>query len=147
MEARQFIFIYYLSLSLSCFQEYEGTKLDSSAIPSEDVQNYSARSRVSARRTRFHRLPRKHMKLLNEEIGVSRRAYGSLVVSNASELFKLVFLSTSTAPQVPNLLAETLRRYSEHDLFAAFDYLREKKIMVSFASLVIGFTAVSPSLS
>jgi len=54
----------------------------------------------------------------------------SLAISNAVELFKLVFLSTSTGPQPPNLLADILHRYSEHDLFAAFNYLREKKIMV-----------------
>ena len=79
------------------------------------------------------------MKILNESISVTRRAHESLAVSNAVELFKLVFLSTSTAPEVPNLLAETLRRYSEHDLISAFNYLREKKIMVNhlpFNSLV-----------
>ncbi|KHN24557.1 uncharacterized protein LOC114390526 isoform X1 [Glycine soja] len=54
----------------------------------------------------------------------------SLAVSNAVELVKIVFLSTSTRLQAPNLLADILRRYSEHDLIAAFNYLREKKIMV-----------------
>lgn len=60
-------------------------------------------------------------------------------MSNAVELFKLIFLNTSTAPEVPNLLAESLRRYSEHDLFAAFSYLREKKIMVRKENLVSFF--------
>lgn len=55
----------------------------------------------------------------------------SVAVANAGELFKLIFLSKSTSPEAPTLLAKTLRRYSEHDLFAAFNYLREKKIMVS----------------
>ena len=55
----------------------------------------------------------------------------SLAVSNAVELVKIVFLSTSTRLQAPNLLADILRRYSEHDLIAAFNYLREKKIMVN----------------
>lgn len=55
----------------------------------------------------------------------------SVAVANAAELFKLIFLSKSKAPEAPTLLAETLRRYSEHDLCAAFNYLREKKIMVS----------------
>lgn len=55
----------------------------------------------------------------------------SVAIANALELFKLIFLSNSTAPEVPTLLAETLRRYSEHDLFAAFNYLKDKKIMVS----------------
>jgi general transcription factor 3C polypeptide 1 len=86
--------------------------------------------KVSGKRLGCHRIPRKYIKLINEGSTVSRRAYESLAVSNAIELFKLVFLSTSKAPEVPNLLAETLRRYSEHDLFAAFHYLRENKTMV-----------------
>lgn len=60
-----------------------------------------------------------------------RQMYESVAVANAAELFKLIFLSKSKAPEAPTLLAETLRRYSEHDLCAAFNYLREKKIMVS----------------
>ncbi|KAL5708625.1 hypothetical protein ACHQM5_019399 [Ranunculus cassubicifolius] len=87
--------------------------------------------KVSQRRSRCHRLPGKYLKLLNEGTNVSRRAYESLAVANAVELLKLVFLSTSLAPEVPNLLAETLRRYSEQDLFAAFKYLREKRFMVA----------------
>ncbi|MCD7452654.1 hypothetical protein HAX54_017714 [Datura stramonium] len=45
---------------------------------------------------------------------------------NHEELFKLIFLCSSKSPLVPTLLAETLRRHSEHDLFAAFNYLRDK---------------------
>ncbi|KAI3737738.1 hypothetical protein L2E82_27750 [Cichorium intybus] len=45
-------------------------------------------------------------------------------------MLSLIFLSTAKAPGVPKLLAETLRRYSEHDLFTAFNYLRDKKFMV-----------------
>ncbi|KAK2965595.1 hypothetical protein RJ640_008436, partial [Escallonia rubra] len=111
-------------------RDSQETNLVSSAIPHEEVKNSTKRSKVSIRRLSCHRVPRKYIKLLNEGRGISRRACESLAVSNAAELFKLVFLSTSTAPEVPNLLAETLRRYSEHDLFAAFNYLREKKIMV-----------------
>ena len=74
---------------------------------------------------------------MNEGVNVSRQVYESLAVSNAVELFKLVFLSTSTAAEVPNLLAEILRRYSQHDLFAAFNFLRENKIMVSYVFLVL----------
>lgn len=58
-------------------------------------------------------------------------AYKSLAVSNAIELFKLIFFSTAKAPDVPSFLAETLRRYSEHDLFTAFNYLRDKNFMVT----------------
>lgn len=74
-----------------------------------------------------------HRKYLHTSLGtrISRQMQESVAVANAAELFKLIFLSKSTAPEAPTLLAKTLRRYSEHDLFAAFNYLREKKIMVS----------------
>ncbi|KAL5728992.1 hypothetical protein ACHQM5_002006 [Ranunculus cassubicifolius] len=97
---------------------------------SKGVKDTQAHDPRRQRRASCHRLPGKFLKLLNEGISVSRRAYESLAVANAVELLKLVFLSTSLAPEVPNLLAETLRRYSEHDLFAAFNYLREKRFMV-----------------
>ncbi|KAL3519979.1 hypothetical protein ACH5RR_018128 [Cinchona calisaya] len=87
------------------------------------------RSNLSARRSRSHRIAQKYNKLLNEGPSISRRVHESVAVSNAVELFKLIFLSTSITPQASTLLAETLRRYSQHDLFAAFSYLREKKIM------------------
>ncbi|KAL9310056.1 hypothetical protein AtEden1_Chr1g0058231 [Arabidopsis thaliana] len=35
-----------------------------------------------------------------------------------------------TAPSTPNLLEDTLRRYSEGDLFTAYSYLRDKKFLV-----------------
>lgn len=92
------------------------------------MQN-SGQNPYSQRRTRRH-LHKKLTNLFIGEIHVNRHIKDSLAVSNAVELFKLIFLNTSTAPEVPNLLAESLRRYSEHDLFAAFSYLREKKIMV-----------------
>ncbi|KAG5537641.1 hypothetical protein RHGRI_024928 [Rhododendron griersonianum] len=63
-----------------------------------------------------------------------------------SELFKLTFLSTSTAPGLPNLLAEMLRCYSEHDLFAAFNYLRDKKIMVGGSRVSSREWLISPCL-
>ncbi|XP_057504442.1 uncharacterized protein LOC130787950 isoform X1 [Actinidia eriantha] len=107
-----------------------GTELVSPFTSSEEIHNRGGGNNVRPLRSSCHRLPRKYSKLLNEGIRISRWAHESLAVSNAAELFKLVFLSTSTAPEVPNLLAETLRRYSEHDLFAAFNFLRESKIMV-----------------
>ncbi|KAK6911873.1 hypothetical protein RJ641_023966, partial [Dillenia turbinata] len=76
------------------------------------------------------RLPQKFIKLLNEGACLSQHVYKSLAVSNAVELYKLIFLSSSTTPAVSSLLAETLRHYSERDLFAAFSYLREKKVMI-----------------
>ncbi|KAF8388748.1 hypothetical protein HHK36_025428 [Tetracentron sinense] len=120
-----------LKMDANGFDPQEEPELMSRTTPSEEIQNhFGRRHKESGRRSSCHRLPRKFIKLLNEGTSISRRAYESLAVSNAVELLKLVFLSTSTAPEVPNLLAETLRRYSEHDLFAAFSYLREKKFMV-----------------
>ncbi|XP_057977726.1 uncharacterized protein LOC131164495 isoform X2 [Malania oleifera] len=110
----------------------QGTLLGSPTTPGEDTQKHCReRFNHSSRRSRCHRVPRKFIKLLKEGTSVDIQVFESLAVSNAVELFKLVFLSTSTAPEVPYLLAETLRRYSEHDLFAAFNYLRAKKMMVA----------------
>ncbi|KAL1174076.1 hypothetical protein V6Z11_A05G454800 [Gossypium hirsutum] len=80
--------------------------------------------------SQHHRFHQKLVKLWNIGNGVGRQVHESLAVSNAVELFKLVFLSISIVPPSPNLLTETLRRYSEHDLFAAFSYLRDRKIMI-----------------
>ncbi|XP_062008741.1 uncharacterized protein LOC133725476 isoform X1 [Rosa rugosa] len=105
------------------------SELIASTAPYEDVQNLGGREKISARRSCYQHLNEKYFKLLHG-VDVSTQVYKSLAVSNAVELFKLVFLSTSTAPEVPNLLAGILRRYSECDLFAAFNYLRDKKFMV-----------------
>ncbi|KAI5336749.1 hypothetical protein L3X38_016017 [Prunus dulcis] len=113
-------------------EEYDPqeSELIASTTPYEDVQNHSGRGlKISARRSCCQHLNEKFFKLLHG-VNVSTQVYKSLAVSNAVELFKLVFLSISTAPEVPNLLAEILRRYSECDLFAAFNYLRDRKIMV-----------------
>ena len=63
----------------------------------------------------------------------------SLSVSNAVELFKLIFLSTSMVPEVRSLLAETLKWYPETDLTMAFNYLKEMKLAVSSPSLSLLF--------
>ncbi|KAL3522475.1 hypothetical protein ACH5RR_015309 [Cinchona calisaya] len=87
-------------------------------------------SKLCAPRSRSHGIAQKYKKLLNGGTSMSRRVYESVAVSNALELFKLIFLSTSLAPQASKLLAETLRHYSQHDLLASFSYLREKKILI-----------------
>lgn len=94
-------------------------------------------TKTSSRRSRARRLPRNYMKLLSGCANVRKQMHESVAIANAAELFKLIFLSNSKAPEVPTLLAETLRRYSEHDLFAAFSYLREKKIMVNNVHVLI----------
>ncbi|KAL0319433.1 UNVERIFIED_CONTAM: hypothetical protein Sangu_2099500 [Sesamum angustifolium] len=106
------------------------TGLISSASHVQDFEGCGGGAKASSRRSSSQQLPRKYLKLLNKGASVSRRMHESVAIANAAELFKLIFLSKSTAPEVPALLAETLRRYSEHDLFAAFSYLREKKIMI-----------------
>ena len=121
----------YMWCCLQDFQESEGI----TATTPGDVQNFGGRQqKISLRRSRAQRLHKKFIELLNEEVKVSRQVYKSLAISNAVELFKLIFLSTSTTSTVPNMLAEILRRYSEHDLYAAFNYLREKRIMVRIST-------------
>ncbi|XVF25204.1 hypothetical protein REPUB_Repub13aG0193100 [Reevesia pubescens] len=106
-------------------------KMVSPTTQDEDIGSPGAAQRKgSIQSSRHHRFHQKLVKLWNVGNGVGRQVHESLAVSSAVELFKLVFLSTSTAAPFPNLLAETLRRYSEHDLFAAFSYLRDRKIMI-----------------
>ncbi|XP_038720773.1 uncharacterized protein LOC120013139 isoform X2 [Tripterygium wilfordii] len=108
-----------------------GCEMTSSAVCSDGILNLDRNCRRdSGRRLKHHQLHHKFIKLLSRGTSVSGQVNGSLAVSNAVELFKLVFLSTATSPKLQYLLAETLRRYSEHDLFAAFSYLRDKKIMI-----------------
>ncbi|GAB2247567.1 hypothetical protein Droror1_Dr00007449 [Drosera rotundifolia] len=107
----------------------KGTGIVSEGVP----RTFSAPSgnmhRVWSQRARC-RLPCKFANLFRGERRTARQLSESLAVSNAVELFKLVFLSSARSAEVPNLLADTLRCYSDHDLFSAFDYLREKKVMV-----------------
>ncbi|KAI5440336.1 uncharacterized protein LOC127100750 isoform X2 [Lathyrus oleraceus] len=108
--------------------ESQENKKTTLAVHSEIIQSHHGKPQTfSSQRSR---LDMKISKFLNNRPSIYGQVYESLAVSNAVELFKLVFLSTATSPQAPNLLADILRRYSEHDLLAAFNYLREKKIMV-----------------
>ncbi|KAL4560145.1 hypothetical protein LXL04_032294 [Taraxacum kok-saghyz] len=109
--------------------EFDETTVGSSGNPNNEYLD-SGRREGSGRRSRKRCLPKSYDMLMNRGKGFSTQTYKSLAVSNAIELFKLIFLSSGKAPGVPNLLAETLRRYSEHDLFTAFNYLRDKKFMV-----------------
>ncbi|KAK4267222.1 hypothetical protein QN277_024033 [Acacia crassicarpa] len=110
------------------FQENEGTP---SVIPSERIQSHHGKNlALSSQGSHRRRLVKKFIRFFGVRANVNQQVHESLAVSNVVELFKLVFLSTSTNPQASNLLADILRRYSEHDLFAAFNYLREKKIMI-----------------
>ncbi|KAH9605703.1 hypothetical protein KSS87_015506 [Heliosperma pusillum] len=84
----------------------------------------------SNRKSRRNRLPQKFVKHLKEGVCVIGRVNQSLAASSAVELFKLVFLTNSKSADMPNLLAETLRCYSQHDQYTAFDYLRQNKFLV-----------------
>ncbi|VFQ59197.1 unnamed protein product [Cuscuta campestris] len=96
----------------------------------QDTKSLAQRSKVSGLKSCSNLIAQKLVKPLNGRITVSKHAHESVAIANALELFKLIFLNTSKSPMVPSLLAETLRRYSEHDLFSAFNYLRERKILI-----------------
>ncbi|CAL9066598.1 uncharacterized protein LOC103975842 isoform X4 [Musa acuminata AAA Group] len=82
-------------------------------------------------RLRSHHSRRNLVKIWNSRyIFMKRKVYESLAVANAVELLKLVFLSTSATTEVQSSLVATLQLYSEHDIFAAFNYLKEKNFMV-----------------
>ncbi|KAK9667114.1 hypothetical protein RND81_14G234000 [Saponaria officinalis] len=96
-----------------------------------ELENNSEKQPTGSRRkSRRERLSQKFVKRLKEGISVNGRINQSLAASSAVELFKLVFLTNSKSTDMPNLLADTLHCYSEHDLYSAFDYLRQKKIMI-----------------
>ncbi|MCD7449709.1 hypothetical protein HAX54_001138 [Datura stramonium] len=94
------------------------------------VENFPEKTEDSCAPLSSNRIPQKYVNLTIGGIPISKRLYESAAVANAAELFKLIFLCSSKSPLVPTLLAETLRRYSEHDLFAAFNYLRDKKVLI-----------------
>ncbi|XP_020533909.1 uncharacterized protein LOC105631676 [Jatropha curcas] len=103
----------------------------SSSTLDENIHKDGQRIRKSsAQRSRSRRLHQKFIKYWNEGTFFSTQVHTSLAVSNAVELLKLVFLSSSAASELQNNLAETLRRYSEQDLFSAFSYLRVNKILI-----------------
>jgi general transcription factor 3C polypeptide 1 len=110
-------------------QESRENGKTTAAIPSEIIQSRHGKTRTFSSQRSL--LDVKFSRFLNNRPSIYGQVNESLAVSNAVELFKLVFLSTATSPQAPNLLADILRHYSEHDLVAAFNYLREKKIMVN----------------
>lgn len=105
--------------------------MDPSTSQSQNTMICGGGSKVTVQRSRSHCFSQNYNKLLNEGASLSRKVYESVAVSNAVELFKLIFLCSSTSTRASTVLAETLRRYSQHDLFAAFSYLREKKMMVN----------------
>ncbi|XP_057830258.2 uncharacterized protein LOC131041249 isoform X1 [Cryptomeria japonica] len=95
--------------------------------------NPSGRINIGGGRTRTNRrrLPKKVQKLLeNEDFSTEKLVHKSVAVANAVELIKLVFLNSSTNTEVPQVLVNTLRQYSEFDVFAAFNFLRAHGLVV-----------------
>ncbi|XP_019100866.1 PREDICTED: uncharacterized protein LOC104789391 [Camelina sativa] len=108
----------------------EGSEMVPPGIHSEDIQSVSVdQVKNTSGRTGHYRL-HQNFKHLDEKSHGSIQVHKSLSVSTAVELLKLVYLSKPTASGMPNLLEDTLRQYSERDLFTAYSYLRDKKFLV-----------------
>lgn len=108
----------------------EGSETVPPAIRSDDIENPSVdQVKDTSRRSGHYRFHQTINPLDGNDNG-NIQVRKSLAVSTAVELLKLVFLSMPTAPGMPNLLEDTLRRYSERDLFTAYSYLRDKKFLV-----------------
>lgn len=91
------------------------------------------RVNIGGGRTRANRrrIPKKVQKLLqNEDLSTEKLVHKSVAVANAVELIKLVFLNSSADTEVPKVLVDTLRRYNEFDVFAAFNFLRAHGLVV-----------------
>ena len=125
----QFAFRYHKCFNV-CFQELDEKNVGSSTSSINELKKDGRKRQPAGRKSRAF-LPKSYVTLMNKGKGFGAQAYEWLAVSNAIELFKLVWLSTAKGHGVPNLLAETLRRYSEHDLLIAFNYLRERNFMVT----------------
>ncbi|XP_072956159.1 uncharacterized protein [Typha angustifolia] len=94
-------------------------------------KNADAMSTTSRSMDFSHRSHGKFIKLSsNRGLIFKRKVCESLSVANAVELLKLVLLSTAAAPEVQTSLAATLKLYSESDIFAAFNHLKENNFMV-----------------
>ncbi|TKY53823.1 hypothetical protein E2542_SST25366 [Spatholobus suberectus] len=75
-----------------------------SAIPREIIRSHHGKPHTfSAQRSRWRRLDKKITRFLNNMANVYGQVNESLAVSNAVELFKLVFLSTSTDSHIYTL--------------------------------------------
>ncbi|KAH9323304.1 hypothetical protein KI387_017943, partial [Taxus chinensis] len=110
------------SSSMSCVM----VSGSSDAHPPGRVNIGGGRTRANRRR-----LPKKVQKLLeNEDFSTEKLVHKSVAVANAVELIKLVFLNSSANSEVPQVLVDTLRRYSEFDVFAAFNFLRAHGLVV-----------------
>lgn len=93
----------------------------------------TGRVNIGGGRTRANRrrIPKKVQKLLqNEDLSTEKLVHKSVAVANAVELIKLVFLNSSADTEVPKVLVDTLRRYNEFDVFAAFNFLRAHGLVV-----------------
>lgn len=67
----------------------------------------------------------------NKDEITKRDVCKSLAVANALELLKMVYLSTSSGPEVQASLTATFKLYSEREIFTAFCFLRDRNFTVS----------------
>ncbi|XP_023643726.1 uncharacterized protein LOC17896594 isoform X2 [Capsella rubella] len=117
-------------LELKKMAKLVGSEMVPPEIHSENSPTASVdQVKDTSQRSGYYRL-HKIFSPLDEKYDGSIQVQKSLAVSNAIELLKLVYLSMPTAPGMPNLLEDTLRQYSEQDLFTAYSYLRDKKFLV-----------------
>lgn len=106
----------------------------------KSLNHISRHQKVNVVSTSLNRSSSRHShgniaKILNSRyIMMKRKVCESLAVSNAVELLKLVFLNTSASPEAQSSLGVTLQRYTEHEIFAAFNFLKEKNFIVSIRS-------------
>ncbi|EEE64746.1 hypothetical protein OsJ_19602 [Oryza sativa Japonica Group] len=67
----------------------------------------------------------------NKDEITKRDVCKSLAVANALELLKMVYLSTSSGPEVQASLTATFKLYSEREIFTAFCFLRDRNFTVT----------------
>uniref|UniRef100_A0A0E0L5X7 Uncharacterized protein n=1 Tax=Oryza punctata TaxID=4537 RepID=A0A0E0L5X7_ORYPU len=100
--------------------------------PHEHVKLYRHPTAIHASKN-MENFFRSHEEVIipNKDEITKRDVCKSLAVANALELLKLVFLSTSSGPEVQASLTATFQLYSEREIFTAFSFLRERNFMVT----------------
>jgi hypothetical protein len=78
----------------------------------------------------------------NEAEITKRGVCKSLAISNALELLKVFFLSSSSGSEVQATLTATFQLYSEREILTAVSFLREKNFLVSTLNLFINISSL-----
>eukprot|EP00252_Welwitschia_mirabilis_P006392 TRINITY_DN17273_c0_g1_i1.p1 TRINITY_DN17273_c0_g1~~TRINITY_DN17273_c0_g1_i1.p1 ORF type:complete len:1948 (+),score=400.33 TRINITY_DN17273_c0_g1_i1:193-6036(+) len=120
--------------SPSCSGTLDVTNNTPVRIPSSVDRQSSSQANMGEKgpKTNKHRIPMKVQKLLAiEDLSPEDLVRNSVAVANAVELIKLVFLNSSRSVEVPSVLVNTLRRYNESDVYAAFNFLMKQGLVVA----------------